>query len=79
MKTGIIQQSLSGFYDVIADEKIYRTRARGNFRQRKVKPVVGDHVEFSAENQQEGYLLNILPAAISWCGHLLLMLIWQLS
>ena len=56
MKTGIIQQSLSGFYDVIADEKIYRTRARGNFRQRKVKPVVGDHVEFSAENQQEGYL-----------------------
>ena len=61
MKTGIIQQSLSGFYDVIADEKIYRTRARGNFRQRKVKPVVGDHVEFSAENQQEGYLLKILP------------------
>ena len=56
MKTGIIQQSLSGFYDVIADEKIYRTRARGNFRQRKIKPVVGDHVEFSAENQQEGYL-----------------------
>lgn len=61
MKTGIIQQSLSGFYDVIADEKIYRTRARGNFRQRKVKPVVGDHVKFSAENQQEGYLLKILP------------------
>lgn len=61
MKTGIIQQSLSGFYDVIADEKIYRTRARGNFRQRKIKPVVGDHVEFSAENQQEGYLLKILP------------------
>ena len=61
MKTGIIQQSLSGFYDVIADEKIYRTRARGNFRQLKIKPVVGDHVEFSAENQQEGYLLKILP------------------
>ena len=61
MKIGIIQQSLSGFYDVIADEKIYRTRARGNFRQRKIKPVVGDHVEVSAENQQEGYLLKILP------------------
>ena len=61
MKTGIIQQSLSGFYDVIADEKIYRTRAGGNFRQRKIMPVVGDHVEFSAENQQEGYLLKILP------------------
>ncbi len=61
MKTGIIQQSLSGFYDIFADGKIYRTRARGNFRQRKIKPVVGDHVEFSAENQQEGYLLKILP------------------
>ena len=61
MKPGIIQQSLSLFYHVIADEKIYRTRARGNFRQRKIMPVVGDHVEFSAENQQEGYLLKILP------------------
>ncbi|GGI63771.1 ribosome small subunit-dependent GTPase A [Limosilactobacillus caviae] len=61
MKKGIIQQSLSGFYDVFADDKIYRTRARGNFRQRKIKPVVGDYVEFSAENQQEGYLLKILP------------------
>lgn len=61
MKKGIIQQSLSGFYDVFAEDKIYRTRARGNFRQRKIKPVVGDYVEFSAENQQEGYLLKILP------------------
>ncbi|MBB1080171.1 ribosome small subunit-dependent GTPase A [Limosilactobacillus sp. STM2_1] len=61
MKTGIIQQSLSGFYDIFSSGKIYRTRARGNFRQRKIKPVVGDHVEFSAENQREGYLLKILP------------------
>jgi ribosome biogenesis GTPase len=61
LKTGTIQQSLSGFYDVYSDGKIYRTRGRGNFRQKKIKPVVGDHVEFSAENQQEGYLLKILP------------------
>lgn len=61
MKTGIIQQSLSGFYDVFSDGQLYRTRARGNFRQRKIKPVVGDYVEFSADNQQEGYLLKILP------------------
>lgn len=61
MKTGTIQQSLSGFYDVFSDGKIYRTRGRGNFRQKKIKPVVGDHVEFSADNQQEGYLLKILP------------------
>lgn len=61
MKTGIIQQSLSGFYDVFSDGQLYRTRARGNFRQRKIKPVVGDYVEFSADNQREGYLLKVLP------------------
>lgn len=56
MKTGTIQQSLSGFYDVIADGKIFRTRGRGNFRQKKIKPIVGDHVEFA-----DGYLLKVLP------------------
>ncbi|WP_302175944.1 ribosome small subunit-dependent GTPase A [Limosilactobacillus ingluviei] len=57
MKTGIIQQSLSGFYDILADGQVYRTRARGNFRKKGQKPLVGDHVEFS----EEGYLLKILP------------------
>ena len=57
MKTGIVQQSLSGFYDILADGKVYRTRARGNFRKKGQKPLVGDRVEFS----EEGYLLKILP------------------
>ena len=57
MKTGIIQQSLSGFYDVLADGKLYRTRGRGNFRKRGQKPLVGDRVEFDPA----GYLLKILP------------------
>lgn len=61
MKKGIIQQSLSGFYDVISDNVLYRTRGRGNFRQKKIKPMVGDQVEFDAANQQEGYLLKVLP------------------
>lgn len=56
MKKGIIQQSLSGFYDVLAAGKIYRTRGRGNFRKRKIKPIVGDQVEF-----EDGYLLKVLP------------------
>ena len=56
MKTVTIQQSLSGFYDVIADGQIYRTRGRGNFRKKKIKPIVGDHVEF-----EDGYLLKVLP------------------
>ena len=56
MKQGIIQQSLSGFYDILADGEIHRTRARGNFRARKIKPIVGDRVEF-----ETGYLLRVLP------------------
>lgn len=56
MKKGIIQQSLSGFYDVIAAGKIYRTRGRGNFRKKGIKPIVGDRVEF-----EDGYLLKVLP------------------
>lgn len=60
MKTGIIQQSLSGFYDVLADGQLYRTRGRGNFRAKKIKPVVGDRVEFSVSDDGSGYLLKIL-------------------
>lgn len=60
MKSGIIQQSLSGFYDILADGEIYRTRGRGNFRARNIKPMVGDHVEFQSDNHNEGYLLNVL-------------------
>ena len=61
MKTGIIQQSLSGFYDVLVDGQLYRTRGRGNFRQKKVKPVVGDHVEFTVNDDgTSGYLLKII-------------------
>lgn len=56
MKQGIIQQSLSGFYDILTDGEIHRTRARGNFRARKIKPIVGDRVEF-----ENGYLLRVLP------------------
>lgn len=56
MQTGIIQQSLSGFYDILSDDQIFRTRARGNFRKRGIKPVVGDRVEF-----EDGYLLKVLP------------------
>lgn len=56
MRQGIIQQSLSGFYDILTDGEIHRTRARGNFRARKIKPIVGDRVEF-----ENDYLLSVLP------------------
>lgn len=58
---GTIQQSLSGFYDILCDGHLYRTRARGNFRARNIKPIVGDRVEFSSDDAQHGYLLKVLP------------------
>ena len=61
MKQGKIQQSLSGFYDVLSDGELYRTRARGNFRNKKVTPLVGDEVEFQLDDNDQGYILKILP------------------
>lgn len=57
---GRIIQSLSGYFDVLAGKQVYRTRARGNFRNKKETPLVGDWVEFKADNEKEGYLLKIL-------------------
>ncbi|MDR3241980.1 MAG: ribosome small subunit-dependent GTPase A [Lactobacillaceae bacterium] len=57
---GQIHLSLAGFYDVLTDEgKMMRTRARGNFRKRGMTPLVGDFVDFSAETDHEGYILDI--------------------
>ncbi|SEH71981.1 ribosome biogenesis GTPase [Halobacillus karajensis] len=59
MPVGKIIKSLSGFYYVLSDGEVYQCRGRGNFRKKKVTPLVGDIVEFKAENRQEGYILSI--------------------
>lgn len=56
---GRIIKALAGFYYVESDGQVYQTRARGNFRKKGQKPYVGDFVEFSAEEQSEGYILSI--------------------
>ncbi|KXT77699.1 ribosome small subunit-dependent GTPase A [Streptococcus sp. DD13] len=56
---GRIVKALAGFYYVEVDGKLYQTRARGNFRKKGQTPYVGDWVEFSAEEQSEGYILVI--------------------
>ena len=56
---GRIIKALAGFYYVESDRQVYQTRARGNFRKKGQKPYVGDFVEFSAEEQSEGYILSI--------------------
>ena len=58
---GQIRKAISGFYYVYVNGETYQTRGRGNFRNRKITPLVGDQVIFESENQTDGYLLEILP------------------
>lgn len=58
---GQIRKALSGFYYVYADGETYQTRARGNFRNRKITTLVGDEVLFESDNLTDGYVLEILP------------------
>ncbi|WP_332690163.1 ribosome small subunit-dependent GTPase A [Halalkalibacter lacteus] len=59
MATGMIVKALSGFYYVQSEEGIIQCRGRGNFRLRQIKPLVGDQVEFEAENVTDGYILDV--------------------
>lgn len=58
---GQIRKALSGFYYIYSDGETYQTRARGNFRNRKITPLVGDEVIFESSSLTDGYLLEIMP------------------
>ncbi|GAE24202.1 ribosome small subunit-stimulated GTPase EngC [Halalkalibacter wakoensis JCM 9140] len=55
----MIVKALSGFYYVQTDDGVFQCRGRGNFRKRQIKPLVGDEVEFEAENKTDGYILDV--------------------
>ena len=62
--TGKIIKGIAGFYYVNNGEnKVYQCKAKGVFRNRKIKPLVGDDVEFSVldEETMEGNIDEILP------------------
>lgn len=62
--TGKIIKGIAGFYYVNdGRNKIYECKAKGVFRNRKIKPLVGDNVEFSVldEAAGEGNIDAILP------------------
>lgn len=58
---GTIVSAISGYYDVEIENEVVRTRARGVFRDRKQKPLVGDRVVVQLDNQGMNYLIEILP------------------
>lgn len=63
--TGKIIRSIAGFYDVYSEGCIYRCRARGLFRLKEEKPLVGDDVELvvtdMASSPREGNITRLLP------------------
>lgn len=58
---GTVISLIAGFYDVQTNQGRIRTRARGNFRQKKQKPAVGDSVEIQIDGHSINYLIKILP------------------
>ncbi len=59
MPAGKIIKALSGFYYVLDKDEIIQCRGRGVFRKRNITPLVGDYVEYEADNDKEGYILSI--------------------
>lgn len=59
--TGRIVRGVGGLYYVYDGERLHECKARGLFRKQKIKPMVGDMVEFSPEEGSFGYLQEILP------------------
>ncbi|MBS4193938.1 ribosome small subunit-dependent GTPase A [Lederbergia citri] len=59
MTEGKIIKALSGFYYVLSDGKMIQCRGRGVFRKNKITPLVGDNVIFQADNDKEGYIMEI--------------------
>ena len=62
--TGKIIKGIGGFYYVVCENGItYECKAKGVFRNRKIKPLVGDNVEIEilAEEKNLGNIEDILP------------------
>ncbi|WP_153124126.1 ribosome small subunit-dependent GTPase A [Peribacillus tepidiphilus] len=59
MPEGKIIKALSGFYYVLDGENVIQCRGRGVFRKNKITPLVGDYVVYQAENDTDGYILEI--------------------
>lgn len=60
---GKIIKGIAGFYYIYASESVYECKAKGIFRNQKVKPLVGDNVEFSIidEEKKLGNIDKLLP------------------
>lgn len=58
---GRIIKGIGGFYYIDTSGKTVECRARGKFRKMGIKPVVGDLVTLTLQDENHGYLQEILP------------------
>ena len=60
---GKIIKGIAGFYYVQTEDKLYECKAKGAFRNQKIKPLVGDDVEIAIvdEETKKGNIEKILP------------------
>ncbi len=60
---GKIIKGIAGFYYIHNGEKIYECKAKGAFRNQKIKPFVGDDVNFTILDEEKslGNIEEILP------------------
>ena len=59
-KEGKILKALSGFYYVDCSGELITCRARGNFRNENITPLVGDDVKIQLSDNNTGYVVEIL-------------------
>jgi len=59
-KEGKILKALSGFYYVDCSGEVITCRARGNFRNENITPLVGDDVKIQISDNNTGYVVEIL-------------------
>ena len=62
VKQGKIIKGIAGFYYVLVEEQLYECKAKGVFRNKKMKPLVGDNVEIDIidEKEKKGNIVSIL-------------------
>lgn len=58
---GVVLKGVGGFYSVRLGERMIACSARGKFRKDRITPYAGDRVRFTADANDEGRLLEILP------------------
>ena len=61
-KSGIILQSIGGFYYVETADAVYECKARGAFRKEGITPLSGDRVTVSVQGDGVGVLEEILES-----------------